>query len=136
MKRYSSRQVRRILGKYEICHTQIEVAEDLRLNMAQVADPYALLDRMIEQEGRLHRVERFPYWAELWPASLALARWFCRAGVGAPASGARELGCGLGLVGIVLARLGWQIEATDFVEDALIFTCFNAQSNIYTAHIF
>lgn len=87
--------------------------------MIEVEDAYSLLDRMIEQEGRLHRVERFPYWAELWPASLALSRWFCQVDDLPRVDRALELGCGIGLVGITLAHLGWNVEATDFVEDAL-----------------
>ena len=129
MKHYNARQIRRTLSKYDIERREVEVAADCSINMVEVRDPYELLDRMIEVESRQNRVARFPYWAELWPASLALARWFCEAGLEPPAQGARELGCGLGLVGITLARLGWRIEATDFVEDALIFACFNAQKN-------
>jgi len=84
---------------------------------------------MIEQEeAGLTQITRFPYWAEIWPAAVALSRWF--AGDGAPAPGvARELGCGLGLVGVALAALGWQVEATDHVEDALVFAAHNAQRN-------
>ena len=100
--------------------------------MAEVDDAYVLLDHMIEQEGRLHRVERFPYWAELWPASLALSRWFCQTDALIRPGRVIELGCGLGLVGITLARLGWNVEATDFVEDALIFASHNAGINQVT----
>jgi len=128
MKRYSSRQMRRALGKYATKTTPFAIGEGIVLDIFEVEDAYVLLDRMIEQEGLLHRVERFPYWAEIWPASLALARWFCLADLPSPRK-ALELGCGLGLVGIALARLGWRVEATDFVEDALIFASHNAQTN-------
>lgn len=57
--------------------------------------------------------ERIPYWAELWPSSLALAGWLA-AGRGPRRPGrALELGCGLGLPGLVALRLGWDIELAD-----------------------
>ena len=31
---------------------------------------YQILEKMIEQESRDQRVERFHYWAEIWPTSL------------------------------------------------------------------
>ena len=127
MKRYTSRQIRKTLRKYSVKTTELNVVEDVKLNLSEVEDAYGLLDRMIEQEGRLHRAERYPYWAELWPAGVALSRWFCNAGL--ESRHIKELGCGLGLVGITLARLGWRVEATDFVEDALVFTTHNALEN-------
>lgn len=129
MRRFSDKQMRRILGKYDVVETKWPLAEGVEVELAEVADSYELLDRMIEQEGRMVRVERFPYWAEVWPASLALARWLCANRPEKPTGWARELGCGLGLVGVALAKLGWKIEATDYVEDALVFAAHNAQKN-------
>tara|TARA_Y100000588_G_scaffold394015_1_gene512363 strand:- start:1707 stop:2414 length:708 start_codon:yes stop_codon:yes gene_type:complete len=129
MKRYSSKQILRTLKKYDLKESTLSVADRVVLSIAEVEDAYALLDDLIEQEERMQRIARFPYWAEVWPASLALARWFCQKEISPPNSWTLELGCGLGLVGIVLAHLGWRIEATDYVEDALIFAAFNAQKN-------
>ena len=127
MKYYSSKQIRNTLRKYTIKTSELAVAENVNIRLSEVEDAYGLLDRMIEQEDRLHRVERYPYWAELWPAAVALSRWFCSAGL--ESRRIKELGCGIGLVGITLARLGWRVEATDFVEDALVFTTYNARKN-------
>ena len=129
MKRYSSTHIRRTLKKYDTKNVDVDIAGDMRLSMLETTDPYALLDRLIEQEqadGR-DKVIRFPYWAEIWPAALALSRWFVS--TSQPPEKALELGCGLGLVGVTLARLGWTVEATDFVEDALVFTAHNAARN-------
>ncbi len=130
---YTPKQVRKTLNKHQRVETDVAVADDMRLRMVEVKDPYVLLDRMISQmERRTQKVERFPYWAELWPASVALARWLCEADLPPPREPVLELGCGLGLVGIALARLGWRVEATDFVEDALVFTSHNAALNRVT----
>ena len=73
------------------------------------------------------RNERFPYWAEVWPSSIALAQWFSTRKI--ESSPVLELGCGLGLLGISLAGMGWRVQATDFIEDALIFAHHNASTN-------
>ena len=65
--------------------------------------------------------ERLPYWAELWPSARVLARSL------PPAHGRLlELGSGIGLVSSVALRAGWDVLATDYYEDALLFTQLNA----------
>ncbi len=125
MKRYSPRQLKRTLGKYDTRETTVAVGTGLELTIVETVDAYALLDRLLDREPDSH--PRFPYWAEVWPAALGLSRWLFERRL--PAVDAVELGCGLGLVGITLARLGWRVEATDYVEDALIFTTHNAVRN-------
>ncbi len=129
VKRFSPQQVRRVLQKYDLAQTRLDLGAGIEIEITEVADTRAMLERMVEQEGRMLSVERFPYWAEIWPASLALARWMCRTRPSVPKGWVRELGCGLGLVGIALGRLGWKIEATDYVEDALVFAAHNAEKN-------
>jgi predicted nicotinamide N-methyase len=65
--------------------------------------------------------ERLPYWAELWPSAPVLATHL------PPAHGRLlELGCGLGLVTGVALSAGWDVVATDYYDDALLFTELNA----------
>jgi predicted nicotinamide N-methyase len=129
LKRYSAKQIKRTISKFPTKQSEVQVAEDLSFHITEAEDAYELLDDMIEKESRFQRTERFPYWAELWPASIGLSKWFCQRASEMKASSALELGCGLGLVAVTLARLGWQISATDFVEDALIFTIHNGRKN-------
>jgi predicted nicotinamide N-methyase len=71
--------------------------------------------------------ELLPYWAELWPSSVALAK-----AVGARSlRGARtlELGCGLGLVSVAAAIAGARVLATDWSAEAIRFTQANAERN-------
>jgi predicted nicotinamide N-methyase len=72
------------------------------------------------------RDERLPYWADVWPSSIALA------GVVSALAGdgkrALELGCGLGLVTIAALRSGFDVLATDYYEDALLFARRNGLS--------
>ncbi len=81
---------------------------------------------LLSEEAFAHE-EFLPYWAELWPSALALAR-----AVSARAlHGARvvELGCGLGLPAIVAARAGGRVLATDWAPDAIAFARRNAEHN-------
>jgi predicted nicotinamide N-methyase len=93
---------------------------DLRL--LRPRDAETLLD-----EHAFEHEEYLPYWAELWPSSLALAR----AVAGRSLRGARtlELGCGLGLPSIVAALAGGRVLATDWSPDAVAMTRANAERN-------
>jgi len=73
--------------------------------------------------------ERLPYWAELWPSSIELARYCLQS---RPYRGMRvlELGCGVGLAGIAAAVSGAVVTMTDFEEDALLFARWNAAVNL------
>jgi predicted nicotinamide N-methyase len=72
--------------------------------------------------------ERLPYWADLWPSALALARYlWCSAEV--RGLQVLELGCGLGLAGIVASRKGATVTCTDYEADALAFARYNIRHN-------
>jgi predicted nicotinamide N-methyase len=92
------------------------------LRLLRPRDAEALLD-----EHAFEHEEFLPYWAELWPSSLALAR----AIGGRALKGARtlELGCGLGLPSIAAALAGGRVLATDWSPDAVRATAANAERN-------
>src|SRR5262245_41064328 len=92
------------------------------LGLLRPRDAEALLD-----EEAFEQEEFLPYWAELWPSALALARF-----IGARAlRGARtvELGCGLGLPSLAAALAGGRVTATDWAPDAIAMTTENARRN-------
>ncbi len=92
------------------------------LRVMRPRDAEALLD-----EHAFDHEEYLPYWAELWPSSLALAR-----AIGVRAlRGARtlELGCGLGLPSIAAALAGGRVLATDWSGAAVDLTARNAGRN-------
>jgi len=67
-----------------------------------------------------------PYWAELWPAGLALARAL-PLGLG----GCRvvDLGCGLGVPALVAAARGAAVTAVDWAAEAIELLRRNAERN-------
>ena len=71
--------------------------------------------------------EFLPYWVELWPSAIALARAIARR----PLTGRRtiELGCGLGLPAIAAASAGARVLATDWAPDSVAMTARNAERN-------
>jgi len=74
------------------------------------------------------RDERLPYWADVWPSSVILAKRLANdAGNG---RSFLELGCGLGIVSITAMRSGFDVLASDYYEDALRFTRANAWRNL------
>jgi predicted nicotinamide N-methyase len=83
-------------------------------------------DALLNEEA-FEQEEFLPYWAELWPSALALARVVARR----PLTGRRtiELGCGLGLPAIAAAAAGARVLATDWSPDAVAMTARNAERN-------
>jgi len=78
-------------------------------------------------EAAFDEEEFLPYWAELWPSGLALARHVA----GRDLAGLRvvELGCGLGLPSLAAALRGADVLATDWAEDAIALLRRNAERN-------
>jgi predicted nicotinamide N-methyase len=72
--------------------------------------------------------ERLPYWALLWPASIALASRLV-AGDGWTGLSVLELGAGLGLPSLAAASAGADVTATDWYLDALEFIQASAREN-------
>ena len=68
-----------------------------------------------------------PYWAELWPSGIALARVVEEQDL----AGARvlELGSGLGLPSLAAALRGAEVLATDWAEEAVALLRENAAAN-------
>lgn len=92
----------------------------------RIAHP-AAADALIDEED-FARDERLPYWAELWPSAVALARFVC----GEELAGRRviELGSGVGLPAVVASGAGAEVTATDHYEAALDFVRYNSRVNL------
>jgi predicted nicotinamide N-methyase len=83
-------------------------------------------DALIDEDA-FDEDEFLPYWAELWPSGLALARAVAALDV----RGARvlELGAGLGLPSLAAALGGADVLATDWADDAVELLRLNAERN-------
>jgi predicted nicotinamide N-methyase len=104
----------------ELVEETLRVGE-LELALLRPREPEALLD----EEAFAHD-EFLPYWAELWPASLALAR-----ALPPRLDGVRviEVGCGLAVPALVAAARGAVVTATDWAAEAVDLVRENAARN-------
>ena len=102
---------------------EIVPLRDRELAVLRPRDAESLLD-----EEAFAREERMPYWAELWPSGVALARMV--SGRALRARRVVELGCGgLALPSIAAALRGARVLATDWSAEALDLAERNAARN-------
>jgi predicted nicotinamide N-methyase len=88
-------------------------------------------DRLLDQAAVLVAFETdeyMPYWADLWPAARMLAKVIMQE-TWKPGTPALEVGCGLGLPGIVALSRGLQVTFSDYDPCALRFSGDNARLN-------
>ncbi len=110
-----------LLARFDVTTSSVEISGET-LQIVHPRDAESLID-----EAAFNRDERLPYWADVWPSSIALARTV-RAMTGESRS-LLELGCGVGLVAVAALRAGFDVTASDYYDDALQFTRLNAATN-------
>ncbi|MFP4522427.1 MAG: class I SAM-dependent methyltransferase [Fibrobacterota bacterium] len=98
-------------------HEETHEVGNLSCKIVRPLDSSKLLD-LIPQEEFEKRDEIMPYWADLWPGALGLARYTSDLAL----KGLRvcDLGCGLGLNGITAALKGADVFFADYDPEALI----------------
>ena len=109
-------------GRTHLTESEVRVGEDLY----RIVHP-AVADALIDEED-FDRNERLPYWADLWPSAIALARRL--ANLDLTGKSVVELGCGLGLPSITALSRGASVLATDHYHETLDFAAYNTLSNL------
>jgi predicted nicotinamide N-methyase len=94
---------------------------EVELTLLRPRDPDALIN-----EDAFAQDEFLPYWAELWPAGLALARALPDRLDGVTVV---ELGCGLGIPALVATARGATATAIDWAPEAIELLRGNAARN-------
>jgi len=108
--------------------SRVEVTvEDRVWLLDRAADMEALWDAMDDDD--LGDDERLPYWAEVWPASVLLGRHILRNANRLKGRPCLDLGCGLGLTGMIASSVGAQVVAFDYEWPAVRFAHHNAELN-------
>lgn len=95
----------------------------------RIEDRTFLISRPAQSDQRIQGAEDYiPFWADLWPAARMLAKAILRE-PWTPGAEALELGCGLGLPGIVALSRGLKVTFSDYDACALRFAAGNANLN-------
>jgi predicted nicotinamide N-methyase len=110
----------------ELVHEKV-IVEDRTFTITRPGQSDRLLDHPAVRSA-FAADEYMPYWADLWPAARMLAKVLLRQPWPA---GLRtlEVGCGLGLPGIVALSAGLRVTFSDYDATALHFAALNARAN-------
>ncbi|MBW4487859.1 MAG: methyltransferase domain-containing protein [Trichocoleus desertorum ATA4-8-CV12] len=117
-----------LASEYQLAETTYAIAGQ-KLTIFNVANNYELLDKIDPDD--FQKDERMPYWAEIWPASIALAE-FVLTHARFRQARCLELGSGVGVVSVAGAIAGAQMLTTDYFVEALDFAQLNASANQVT----
>lgn len=103
----------------------------LQAKITHITNQDDLLNALIAkgEDHEDYQDDRLPYWADLWHAAIALGRYLVHEQVVQPGELVTEIGCGLGLPGIVAGMLGGQVTLTDYLPEALEFAQLNWSQN-------
>jgi len=97
------------------------------IRLVRPAEP----DRLLNDSAVLdlnRRDDYMPYWAYLWPGASLLAEAVARR-EWAPGTRALEIGCGLGLAGLVGVAAGLRVEFSDYDDAPLAFVRRSAEAS-------
>lgn len=103
------------------------------VRLVRPADP----DRLLNDEAVLalnRRDDYMPYWAYLWPGASLLAEVVAKE-TWRPGLRGLEIGCGLGLAGLVGVASGLRVDFTDYDEAPLAFVRRSAEANGFGAEV-
>jgi predicted nicotinamide N-methyase len=114
----------------EIRIQQLQI-EQIELQFASVSNMEALFDALIAKgsSDSDFKDERIPYWADLWPSAIGLSRYLVQHQLIKKDQEVLELGCGLGLVGLVAGKMSARVHFTDYIQDALGMARYNWELN-------
>jgi len=121
-------------ARYDVRFEPLTVG-DITLELLQIADMEALIDRLTRKAG--DGPLKLPFWARIWPTSILLS-YFLRRLEPRTASGEAktmlEIGAGVGICGLFAAAFGFEATITDIEPDALLFTRINIAKNGLSAN--
>lgn len=108
--------------RFRTVESPVTIAVD---EVVQILHPANADDLISEEDFAVD--DRLPYWADLWPSAVVLAR-FLR-GLRGTGRTLLELGCGSGAVATAAVRAGFTVTASDYYADSPLFTRINCWRN-------
>jgi predicted nicotinamide N-methyase len=114
-------ELQKLQQSYQLKPVQIDINGYI-INLVKVTN----IDDLLE---RANSADEIPFWAELWPSSIGLARYILEHKTDFKDRSVLELGAGVGLAGIAAKLAGGQGVQSDFTIEALRFTQVNCLRN-------
>ena len=124
----------RIARRYQTVTNTVAIGA-IEFPFTRIKNPDKVLDEIAAEESRLEKLSgvrasedqlHLPYWAELWDSALGIGQWLARNAAGGPPLNVLDLGCGMGLTGVVAAALGHGVLFADLEPPALLFARLNS----------
>jgi predicted nicotinamide N-methyase len=124
----------RIRQRFDVVTRTYEIA-GRSFEFTQIVDPDTVLDQVVAEEDRREKLSgqrrksdelRLPYWAELWDSAMGIGQFLISEPSPAHGSTALDLGCGMGLTGMVASALGYRVVMADIEPEALLFAQLNS----------
>ncbi len=114
--------VSRIREKFDIDFEEIAVL-DTRLLVVKILNLEDYIDKLADQvkEGELLEL---PFWAKIWPTSILLSYILHKLPM-EKGDKLLEIGAGMGICGLVAAKLGFHVTLSDIDEDSLMISQIN-----------
>ncbi|XPV75240.1 MAG: class I SAM-dependent methyltransferase [Desulfovibrio sp.] len=126
----------RFLDIIEAPRERLELDVELESESGEIGQKWLIertgdLETLWEQMGEdeFGEDERIPYWGEIWPASILLGRWLLRRKADIQGKLCLDIGCGLGLTGIIGSSVGARVVAFDYEWPAVYFASENTRLN-------
>ncbi len=119
----ASQRVRQLAGyPAELVTVELAATQDDAARQSDTIELYSVahLDEIVDATALLRATPGVepPYWALVWIGAQAIAR---RLAADPPHGRVLDLGCGLGLTGLVAARTADEVVFADYAPDALEF---------------
>lgn len=113
----------------EIIREEVFV-DDRTITITRPDESFGLLEHPYVKTA-FSKDEYMPYWTDLWPAARMMAKVVYRS-TWPPGLTALEIGCGLGLPGVVALAKGMHVIFSDYDATAVLFASRNAEINGFT----
>ncbi|MBW2601493.1 MAG: methyltransferase, partial [Deltaproteobacteria bacterium] len=97
-----------------------------RLEIYRVENLDCIVNALNQESG--DSTKKFPFWVKVWEASLLLSNHLLKMDLEKKMK-ILEIGAGMGVTGLFLGVLGYDVTITDYDEDALALIKMNVEHN-------
>lgn len=93
--------------------------DEISIRLFRVTNFSELFNQLVKEEKTSSNSSPIPYWTDLWPAAIALSLHIVRSKLIHKNCRVLEVGCGLGLPGVVAGKFGAEVTFTDYLTEPL-----------------